>query len=497
MTNFAKAMTSTTKQGWKGHAERGLNMKLLGHDVPKTFVLLSTFEGFLFLFLVHAVSEASLSLFGGDGAPLNLAFKIILTAVFLLVGTSIGLFNKEATQSFGNYLRRLALTWPVVLLTGAYLVASDRLFIQAALPGALLLDLALQLTLVMLTIFAARVALVWGIGLAFLQTRVMVLGDGALADAVTRFVEGPGRGQFRYLQTIREWSPVAVGLPGAIVGNLRLAALPAGAPLSALAEMLKAEEIIVAVEDRTALPLAELLECKLKGIGVIDALTFWERESGQIDADVVGEGWLAFGGGFALSQRRRLLKRSADLLISLTFLVAIAPLCLLVALIVKLESAGPIFYRQERVGLNGRVFKVWKFRSMRAEAEADGVARWATARDDRVTGFGRFIRKCRIDEIPQVLNVLSGEMSFIGPRPERPYFVDQLKQQIPYYDMRHRVRPGITGWAQVNYPYGASIEDAKRKLAYDLYYLKNGDLLLDLAILAQTVRVVLFSQGAR
>jgi hypothetical protein len=354
MTKFVKAMTSTTKQGWKGHAERGLNMKLLGHDVPKTFVLLSTFEGFLFLFLVHAVSEANLSFFGGAGAPLNLAFKIILTAIFLLIGTSIGLFNREATQSFGNYLRRLAITWPVILLTGAYLVASDRLFIQAALPGAMLLDLALQLTLVMLTIFAARVALVWGIGLAFLQTRVMVLGDGALADAVTRFVEGPGRGQFRHLQTIRDWSPATAGLPGSIIGNLRLAALPVGAPLSALAEMLKAEEIIVAVEDRTVLPLAELLECKLKGIGVIDALTFWERESGQIDADVVGEGWLAFGGGFALSQRRRLLKRSADLLISLTFLVAIAPLCLLVALIVKLESAGPIFYRQERVGLNAR-----------------------------------------------------------------------------------------------------------------------------------------------
>jgi lipopolysaccharide/colanic/teichoic acid biosynthesis glycosyltransferase len=164
---------------------------------------------------------------------------------------------------------------------------------------------------------------------------------------------------------------------------------------------------------------------------------------------------------------------------------------------IKLESRGSIFYRQERVGLNGRVFRVWKFRSMRSDAESDGVPRWATSSDDRVTRVGRFIRKVRIDEIPQIINVLAGDMSFIGPRPERPFFVEQLKQHIAYYDLRHRVRPGITGWAQVNYPYGASIDDAKRKFAYDLYYVKNNDVLLDFVILVQTVRVILFAQGSR
>ncbi len=254
----------------------------------------------------------------------------------------------------------------------------------------------------------------------------------------------------------------------------------------------------MAVEDRRRrLPLAELLECKLKGISIVDALTFWEREGGRIEATQVEESWLTFGGGFALDQGHRRLKRAVDVLISLTFLAAVAPLCALVALAIVLESPGPLFYRQERVGLNGRLFRVWKFRSMRVDAESDGVPRWADAGDDRVTHVGQFIRKARIDEIPQVFNVLTGEMSFIGPRPERPYFVDQLRRQIPYYDMRHRVRPGITGWAQVNYPYGASIEDAKNKLAYDLYYLKRNDLLLDLAILFQTVRVVLFPRGAR
>ena len=186
-----------------------------------------------------------------------------------------------------------------------------------------------------------------------------------------------------------------------------------------------------------------------------------------------------------------------DLTISATFLLFTLPLCVLVAIAIKLDSPGPIFYRQERVGLNGGVFQLWKFRSMRADAERDGTPRWASTVDDRVTRVGRFIRLVRIDEIPQVINVLSGDMSFIGPRPERPFFVEQLRELLPNYDLRHRVRPGITGWAQVNYPYGASIEDASRKLAYDLFYLKKNDVLLDLAFLMQTVRVVLFAQGAR
>jgi exopolysaccharide biosynthesis polyprenyl glycosylphosphotransferase len=191
------------------------------------------------------------------------------------------------------------------------------------------------------------------------------------------------------------------------------------------------------------------------------------------------------------------LKRAADFTVSLAFLAAVLPLTLLVAMAIKLESKGPVFYRQERVGLNGRIFRVWKFRSMRIDAEKDGVPRWASAKDNRVTRVGRFIRATRIDEIPQIINVLEGDMSFIGPRPERPYFVQQLRREMPYYDLRHRVKPGITGWAQVNYRYGESIEDARQKLAFDLYYVKNNDFFLDLTILVQTVRVVLFAHGAQ
>ena len=173
------------------------------------------------------------------------------------------------------------------------------------------------------------------------------------------------------------------------------------------------------------------------------------------------------------------------------------PTLLFVILAIKLESPGPIFYRQERVGLDGKVFKVWKLRSMRVDAEGDGVPQWAKTADNRVTRVGRIIRKTRLDEVPQIINVLTGDMSFIGPRPERPFFVDQLREQIPFYDLRHRVRPGITGWAQINYPYGASVEDSRMKFSYDLYYLKKNDVFMDFAILMQTVRVILFADGAR
>jgi sugar transferase (PEP-CTERM system associated) len=264
-----------------------------------------------------------------------------------------------------------------------------------------------------------------------------------------------------------------------------------------MAESLHAEEIVVATSDRRGLPVEELLRCRLQGIQVTDYVTFWEREAGQIDIDQVGAGWLAFAEGFRLNFARRTVKRVLDIVVSAAFLVISVPLMLIVAALIKLDSRGPVFFTQDRVGRDGKIFKIFKLRSMRVDAEIDGVPRWATQDDDRTTRVGRFIRKTRIDEFPQVVNVLMGDMSFIGPRPERPFFVDQIRKEIPFYDLRHRVRPGITGWAQVSYRYGASVEDAKKKLAYDLYYVKNNDLLLDLGILLQTSRVVVSGNGGR
>jgi exopolysaccharide biosynthesis polyprenyl glycosylphosphotransferase len=213
--------------------------------------------------------------------------------------------------------------------------------------------------------------------------------------------------------------------------------------------------------------------------------------------DFVNAGWLIFGDGFRQGAVRTALKRASDVLGSLVLLAVFAPVILVTMCLIRLESSGPVLFRQQRVGRNGRLFDVLKFRSMRTDAEADGQPRWATEQDDRITRVGRVIRLLRIDELPQLFNVLAGDMSLIGPRPERPYFVDQLVAQLPYYALRHSVKPGVTGWAQVRYHYGSTVEDAKEKLQYDLYYVKNHNLWLDCQIILETVTVVLTGKGAR
>ena len=269
--------------------------------------------------------------------------------------------------------------------------------------------------------------------------------------------------------------------------------------LSDTAHSLKVDEIIVAVRERRggALPLRELLECKLSGVKVLDLASYFERALGQIRIDSLRVSWLIFGDGFRQSWRRAIVKRVFDIVAASILLLLALPLMLLVAILILLEDGFPIFYRQERVGLDGRLFKVVKFRSMRQDAESDGRPRWATADDDRVTRVGRWIRRLRIDELPQLWSVLTGDMSLVGPRPERPYFVDQLTRDIPFYAVRHSVKPGVTGWAQVSYHYGATVDDSIQKLQYDLYYVKNHTLFLDIVILFQTVGVVLTGKGAR
>jgi len=270
-------------------------------------------------------------------------------------------------------------------------------------------------------------------------------------------------------------------------------------PLYALVQKYKADEIIIASQERRGgtFPIQELLECKMRGVRVIDIATFFERERGYIRMDSLYPSWLVFGGGFDQSVVRTLVKRVFDMLTSSILLVATFPVMLITALLIILEDGFPIFYRQERVGKNGEVFTVLKFRSMLKNAEKDKKPQWAATDDPRITRVGNIIRKLRIDELPQIVNVLKNEMSFVGPRPERPYFVNMLAIQIPYYNVRHSIKPGITGWAQVRYPYGSSIEDAIEKLQYDLYYVKNHSLFLDVVILILTVEVVLMRRGSR
>ena len=259
------------------------------------------------------------------------------------------------------------------------------------------------------------------------------------------------------------------------------------------------DEIVVAMDDRRrAFPMHELLECRLAGIEILELPSFLERETGKVRLDVLNPSWIIFGEGFRASPTLQLLERGFDLVASTALLLLALPLMLLAMLGIKLEEGlkAPLFYRQKRVGHRGEVFDVLKFRSMRVDAEKFG-AQYASKDDPRVTKIGGLMRKTRIDELPQLLNVFRGEMSFVGPRPERPEFVDELEQKIPYYRERHTVKPGITGWAQLCYPYGSSEKDTIEKLQYDLYYVKNRSLLFDLAILVQTVEVVLWGKGAR
>jgi sugar transferase (PEP-CTERM system associated) len=260
------------------------------------------------------------------------------------------------------------------------------------------------------------------------------------------------------------------------------------------------DEVVVAMDDRRrAFPILDLLECRLAGIDVTELLTFLERETGRVRIDVLNPSWMIFGEGFRRDPIRLFSSRALDLIASLVILLISSPVMILAVVAIKLEDGvrAPVFYRQGRVGLGGHVFNVLKFRSMRTDAERDGKAQWAKVGDSRVTKVGTVIRKIRVDELPQILNVLRGQMSFVGPRPERPQFVHELSEKIPYYVQRHCVKPGITGWAQLCYPYGSSEQDALEKLQYDLYYIKNNTLIFDLAILMQTAEVVFMGHGAR
>ncbi|WP_395403774.1 TIGR03013 family XrtA/PEP-CTERM system glycosyltransferase [Pseudoduganella sp. UC29_106] len=326
----------------------------------------------------------------------------------------------------------------------------------------------------------------------FLETRIIFLGGGSLAKECGDLAVRPGN--YRKYD-IAGYVPVPS--EDVAVPQSKLLHLADGASLVALANAQRVSEIVVSVQNRRggAFPIKELLECKTFGIQVTDAATFFERETCQIRVDSLQPSWLVFGGGFDQSYVRTFMKRTFDVLVSLAILAVSLPVMVLTAIAIALEDGAPVFYEQERVGKDGRLFKVLKFRSMYKNAEKNGTPQWASKNDPRITRVGNIIRKLRIDELPQILNVLKGEMSFVGPRPERPYFVDQLNERVPFYDVRHSIKPGITGWAQVRYGYGDSIEDALQKLQYDLYYVKNNSLLLDVLVLIDTFKVVMFRGG--
>ncbi len=350
----------------------------------------------------------------------------------------------------------------------------------------------------LVVILFTRVAFGFANRQEFLKRRVFLLGAGTQAALIRQMV---AKGANHYFTVVGSFDPGGSGRGRDRRGTGQEPQSASTTQVTAdwleIVRRARASEIVVALEDRRGLPVSQLLMCKIDGIQVLDYQTFWERETGRLDLDELRPSWLIFGSGFARGIVSDGLKRLFDVSVSAFFLLITLPITLVTAILVKLESPGPILYRQQRVGLQGKPFEVLKFRSMRQDAENAGAPQWAKLRDPRVTRVGAFIRKTRIDELPQLINVLRGDMSFVGPRPERPFFVDQLSEAIPFYRERHCVKPGITGWAQINYPYGASLEDARQKLSYDLYYVKNRSLFLDLVILLSTVRVILLQEGAR
>ena len=352
------------------------------------------------------------------------------------------------------------------------------------------------LGLVMLLAFSGilltRAAFLKWSSLGLLESQAIVLGIGGRArEFIDRMKGGSGH---RGLKIVG-----FVPLPDEELQVPASSVLPKADSLMSLVNSLKVREIIIAIQERRGgcFPIQDLLECKLNGIKVTDSAAFFEREQGKIRVNSLYPSWLVFGGGFDQSLLRTAIKRVFDVVASIILLIVTLPIMVVTAICILLEDGSPVFYRQERVGKGGKTFMVVKFRSMWNDAEKGGKPQWALTDDPRVTRVGKIIRKLRIDELPQIFNVLNGDMSFVGPRPERPYFVNQLTAEVPYYNVRHSVKPGITGWAQVRYRYGASVEDAIEKLQYDLYYVKNHSLFLDVIILIETIEVVLLGKGGR
>lgn len=412
---------------------------------------------------------------------------LVFAALIVALSAAFGMFRPESEECLDVALAR------ALLVAGSGFPAAFILF--TVLPESRHARDALALAF-FYTI--CGITLVKYAGAAFARTgwfarRILIVGSGQEAHAVRHELERLGRSRFNLVGFY------PVGAAAAAFSEGRADAFSATLRLSEIVKANQVEEIVVALGDHRggALPLEELLKCRTRGVPVRDLSSFFEGVRGEVPVDSLKASWLIYGDGFEQDRWRTTVKRVSDAVLATALLLIAAPLMLLVAIAIVLESNGPALYTQERVGLHGRAFRLLKFRSMAVDAEKDGVARWAERSDPRVTRIGRLMRKTRIDELPQLVNVIRGEMSLVGPRPERPEFVDELRQKIRFYDVRHSVKPGVTGWAQVRYSYGASVEDAVRKLQFDLYYVKNHSLALDFLIVVETLRVVLFMQGGR
>ncbi len=462
-------------------------IRIFRHYVPLVFLMLGFFEGAVLLAGFYIGVE--IRFWDADPATIAKVLPIwpkglVFVAVVLLSMAGMGLYERRMRDGIEGVLLRTAAGFALSLVP---LAVVFYLFPELYLGRG-------ALAIAYLVGFIGVAVLRW-LFLKFgsqetLLKRVLVLGTGNKAAMIRKLRRRSDLRGLRIVGYVRMGSDEDVVDPEVIIDLDQ--------PLVEWVRDHEIDEIVLAVDDRRkGLPVKEILDCKMSGVDVQDLLNFFERETGKIKLDILNPSWLFFSDGFQYGPVRASLKRVLDVAVVLLMLPLALPLMILVGVAILAESGGrgPIFFTQMRVGQNGRPFRILKFRSMRTDAEKEG-AKWATANDPRVTRVGRIIRKVRLDELPQLLNILKGDMSFVGPRPEQPAFVDQLAERIPYYNERHRVKPGLTGWAQVCYQYGDSDEDAFEKLQYDLYYVKNYSILLDMLILVQTVEVVLMGKGA-
>ncbi|HJT51973.1 MAG TPA: TIGR03013 family XrtA/PEP-CTERM system glycosyltransferase [Nitrosospira sp.] len=464
-------------------------LRIYNHYISRTVVLLIGAEIFVLMFAVYFGTGIR---FFDYVEPLPFSFSSLLpeavtfTFVMILCMAAMGLYQIDSRLDIKDTLFRLM---PSMMLGFGIMTLIFYLLPDLYLGRGVL---GLVLFLAFSSILLNRAAFLKWSSLGILESQAIVLGIGGKAKEFVDQAKTDSR--HRALKIIG-----FVPLPDEELQVPSSAVLPKLDSLMSLVNRHKVREIIIAIQERRGgcFPIQDLLECKLNGIKVTDSAAFFEREQGQIRVNSLYPSWLVFGGGFDQSLLRSGIKRIFDLVASGVLLVVTLPVMLVTALCILLEDGAPIFYRQERVGKGGKTFMVVKFRSMRNDAEKAGKPLWAVANDPRVTRAGKIIRKLRIDELPQIFNVLNGDMSFVGPRPERPYFVHQLCAEVPYYNVRHSIKPGITGWAQVRYRYGASVEDAIEKLQYDLYYVKNHSLFLDVIILIETIEVVVLGKGGR
>ncbi|MDQ1921480.1 TIGR03013 family XrtA/PEP-CTERM system glycosyltransferase [Massilia pseudoviolaceinigra] len=462
-------------------------IRIFSHYVSKMAFVLLLLE---LLMLLTSASVASVLWFSDQNGQFradNLYLSSLTFALVIIFSMSaLGMYQHGSREGIRTTLIRIMPSFALgFALLSALIAVRPEIYFGRGISSVIFAIGATAVVLTRLVVFKSAES-------ALLEARLIFVGSGPLARECMDLAHSKnGLHQFSVVGCV----PIA-GEESCVPSA---ALLPVGESLLEMARRYEARELVVTVTNRRSkeFPVRDLLACALGGVRVIDAATFFEREACQIRLDSLQPSYLIFGGGFDQSFWRASVKRCFDLVASGCITVVSLPVMLLAAAAIRFDDGGPVFYQQERVGKDGRIFNVLKFRSMRINAEAPGVPTWASANDPRVTRVGRFLRMLRIDELPQMLNVFKGEMSFVGPRPERAFFVDQLARDIPYYNVRHSIKPGVTGLAQVRYQYGASVDDAVQKLQYDLYYVKNNSLFLDLLILIDTVQVVLLGKGSR